>query len=61
MGAKPGRSVGTALELLTEQIHTVWESKNHMATLLSLDISGAFDTVHPTRLMDDLRKKRIAP
>jgi hypothetical protein len=47
MGARPGRSVDTALELLTEQIHTVWESKDHVATLLSLDISGAFDTVHP--------------
>ena len=59
MGARRGRSVDTALELLTEQIHTTWESKKHVATLLSLDISGAFDTVHPIRLLDILRKKGL--
>ena len=30
-----------------------------MATLLSVDISGAFDIVNPTRLLDILRKKRL--
>ena len=59
MGARRGRSVDTALELLTEQIYTTWESKKHVATLLSLDISGAFDTVHPIRLLDILRKKGL--
>ena len=61
MGARPGRSTETALELLTRQIHTIWRSKRHVATLLSLDISGAFDTVNPTRLLDTLRKKGLPP
>jgi hypothetical protein len=43
--------------LLTEQIHTVWGTGKNVATLLSLDISGAFDTVNSTRLLDILRKK----
>ena len=59
MGARKGKSTETALELLVEQVRTVWTSKKHVASLLSLDISGAFDTVNPTRLLDTLRKKRI--
>ena len=59
MGARAGRSTKTALELLTRQIHTIWGSKRHVATLLSVDISGAFDTVNPTQLLDILRKKRL--
>ena len=42
------------VDLLVEQIHTVWESKDHLATVLSLDISGAFDIVNHTRLLDNL-------
>ena len=59
MGARRGRSTETALELLVEQVRTVWTSKKHVASLLSLDLTGAFDTVNPTRLLDTLRKKRI--
>jgi hypothetical protein len=59
MGARTKRSTDTALELLTEQVRTVWKSPKHVATLLSLDLSGAFDTVHPIRLLDILRKKGL--
>jgi hypothetical protein len=46
MGARPGRSTVTALEMLTEQIRTVWANDNSLvASMLSLDISGAFDNV----------------
>jgi hypothetical protein len=57
MGARPGRSTETALELLTAQVKTVWGSGKFVASLLSLDISGAFDTVNPIRLLDTLRQK----
>ncbi len=57
MGARPGRSTETALELLTAQVKTIWGSGKFVASLLSLDISGAFNTVNPTRLLDVLRKK----
>jgi hypothetical protein len=57
MGARQGRSTETALELLIEQVRTVWKSKKHVATMLSLDIAGAFDTINPARLLDILRKK----
>ena len=51
MGARQGRSTETALEFLIKQVRTVWSSKKHVATLLSLDISGAFNTVNPIWLL----------
>ena len=59
MGARPGRSTETALELLTAQVRTIWGSGKFVASLLSLDISGAFDTVNMIRLLDILRKKGL--
>jgi hypothetical protein len=61
MGARTGRSTETALELLTEQVRTIWSSRKNVATLLSLDIAGAFDTVNPIRLLDILRKSNLPP
>ena len=60
MGARPGRATDTALELLTEQVHTVWnQGKDKVASLLSIDVSGAFDTVSHRRLIHNLRKRKI--
>ncbi|KAI0996003.1 hypothetical protein K3495_g12178 [Podosphaera aphanis] len=60
MGARPGRSTITAVELLTEQIHSVWgEDKKRVASLLSLDISEAFDNVSHLRLIHTMRDKGI--
>ena len=60
MGNRKNRSTDTALEMLTEQIHTVWQEGCQVASVLSLDISGAFDTVCHVRLLDNLRKKRVS-
>ncbi|KAI0992166.1 hypothetical protein K3495_g16020, partial [Podosphaera aphanis] len=60
MGARPRRSTISAVELLTEQIHTIWgKDKRQVASLLSLDISGAFDNVSHERLIHNLRQKGI--
>ena len=59
MEARQGRSVETALELLVEQVYTIWNSGKNVALLLSLDVSGAFDTVDVTWLLDVLRWRRI--
>ena len=57
MGARAGRSTGTALELLTSMVRTIWrEQKGQVASLLSLDISGAFDTVVHERLVAIIRR-----
>jgi len=55
MGARPGRLVETALELLVGQIHEVWDTGKNVALMLLLDIFGAFDTVDAIRLLDVLR------
>ncbi len=57
MGARAEQSTGTALELLTSIVQTIWkEGKDQVATLLSLDISGAFPTVNHTRLVAIVKK-----
>jgi hypothetical protein len=56
-----GRSTATALELLTQQGHTVWRSDPDLvASLLSFDISGAFDRVSHERLLHNM-KLRAGP
>ena len=59
MGNCTNRSTETALELLVEQIHTIWKTGNQVASVLSLDIAGAFDTVNHLRLLDNLQKKGV--
>ena len=59
MGARLSRSTETALELLIAQVKTVWGSGKFVASLLSLDILGAFDTINSTKLLDILRKKGL--
>ena len=54
MGNRRNRSIETALELLVEQIHTIWKTGNQVASILSLDIARAFDTVNHLRLLDNL-------
>ena len=57
MGARRNRSTITALDLLVNQIHTIWGEKDRVASLLALDISGAFDRVVRDRLLHVLRAK----
>ncbi|KAI0996994.1 hypothetical protein K3495_g11189 [Podosphaera aphanis] len=58
MGARPKRSTITAVELLTEQIYASWgQDKSKVTSILSLDISGAFDNVSYERLIHNSREK----
>jgi Reverse transcriptase (RNA-dependent DNA polymerase) len=60
MGARKKRSTITALYLLTEQIHTIWEmDPKAIVTMLSLDMTGAYDRVSHERLIHNLRQKKI--
>lgn len=56
MGARPGRSTTTALDLITEQVQTIWQTHpGAVASMLCLDISGAFDNVSHQRLLHNIR------
>ena len=60
MGARRGRSTETALEGLVDSIATTWShGKKYVASLLSLDVAGAFDKVNHQRLLHNLRAKRV--
>jgi hypothetical protein len=59
MGARPGKSIDTALDFLVQQIHATWQNKDGVATLLSLDMTGAFDRVVPARLLHNIRERKI--
>jgi hypothetical protein len=62
IGARPGRSTTIALKLITEQVHTVWRTNLKMvASMLCLDISGAFDNVSHERLIYNLKMKAFPP
>jgi hypothetical protein len=59
MRARPCRSIDTALNFLVQQIYATWQNKDGVATLLSLNMTGAFDGVVPARLLHNLRERRI--
>ena len=58
IGGRRARSPEHALHLLLEAIHAAWLN-NEVATVLILDISGAYDNVSHKRLLHNLRKRRI--
>jgi hypothetical protein len=60
MGACPSRFIDTALNLLVQQIHATSQNKDGVATLLSLNMSGAFDRVVPPRLLNNRRERKIS-
>ena len=51
--------VTRALALLLGQIRTAWENPEAVATVLSLDVSGAFDQVLRERLVHKIRRRRV--
>jgi hypothetical protein len=59
LGVSPGRSTETALDLLLQQVYAAWQTGKGVVSLLSLDITGAFDRVVPARLLHNLRKRKI--
>ncbi|KAF4227803.1 hypothetical protein CNMCM8980_005984 [Aspergillus fumigatiaffinis] len=60
MGGRRGVSTEQAIHLLLERIHTTWKiTPPHIASVLFLDVSGAFDHVSHKRLLHNLRKRGI--
>ena len=60
MGGRRKRSTLSALDLLTSCVQTAWSSrKGCVVSMLSLDISGAYDHVSTERLLWILKKKGL--
>ncbi|EDN04478.1 predicted protein [Histoplasma mississippiense (nom. inval.)] len=59
MGARRGRSTETAIAQLLAQIRTVWRHPGQVASVLSLDMTGAYDKVLRERMVHILRRLGI--
>jgi hypothetical protein len=60
MGNRPQRSTDLAIKLVVDATHTAWRH-GAVASLLQLDIKGAFDTVNHTRLLHTLHYQGFPP
>ena len=59
-GCRRQRDTTTALELLTEQVHTTWgQGRDKVATLLSLDMAAAFPNVLHDHLLHIPRRDHV--
>ena len=59
-GARKNRSTATALSLLTETTQTIWKIDTELiVSVLSLDLSAAFDNVSHERLLEQFTKKGL--
>ncbi|OHE90236.1 zinc knuckle [Colletotrichum orchidophilum] len=60
IGGRKQRSTENALHTIIDKIYEAWdERQGKVASLLLLDVSGAFDNVSHQRLLHNLRKRRI--
>lgn len=58
MGGRKGTSTDHACHHLIEAVYAAWNSKK-VASLLLLDVSGAFDNVDQARLIHNLCKRQV--
>jgi ribonuclease HI/exonuclease III len=58
LGGRKMASTEHAIHQLLTRIHQAWDQK-YVASLLLLDVSGAFDNVSHPRLLHNLRKRKI--
>ena len=56
VGGRRGRSCEHAIHLLLERVHASWRTGALVATLLTLDVSGAFDNAAHKCLIHNLQK-----
>jgi hypothetical protein len=59
IGGHQGHLTEHALHILVEQAHAAWRAGHHVASLLSLDVSGAFNNIAFQRLIHNLHKRRV--
>jgi hypothetical protein len=60
MGARPGRSIHTALSFLVQQICATWQNKDWWTALLSYNKTRTFNRVVPAWLLHNMRERRIS-
>jgi hypothetical protein len=60
IGGRKGRSTDHAIHIILEKIYKAWNlPEDTVASLLLLDVSGAYDNISYTRLLYNLRKRMV--
>ena len=60
MRVRKHRSTNTTLQLIIEKIHIVWsDTRRKVVSLLSLNEKSAFNNVAHSRLLHDMKKRRV--
>jgi len=55
------RSINTTLQLIIKKIHTVWsDMRRRVISLLSLNEKSAFNNVTHSRLLHDMKKRKVS-
>ncbi len=55
------RSINTTLQLIIKKIHTVWsDMRRRVVSLLSLNKENAFDNVMHSKLIHDMKKRKVS-
>ena len=57
IGGRRGLSCDHAVHMLLERVHAAWRQGYPVASLLTLDVKGAFDNALHPRLLHNLRKR----
>ena len=57
-GGRPGRSTADAVHYLVDKVCTAWRS-NRVVSVLFLDVEGAFPNAVTSRLVHNLKRRRI--
>ncbi len=60
MRTRKHRSTDTTLQLITEKIYIVWsDTRRRVVSLLNLNEKSAFDNVAHSRLLHDMKKRKV--
>ncbi len=60
MRTRKHRSTNTTLQLITEKIYIVWsDTRRRVVSLLNLNEKSAFDNVAHSRLLHDMKKRKV--
>jgi hypothetical protein len=58
LGGRKGVSVDHAIQLILDRVHTAW-GQGQKASMLLLDVAGAYDNVSHQRLLHNMRQLRL--
>lgn len=59
LGGRKGISTDHAIQIILDRIRRAWGEGFEVVSMLLLDVSGAYDNAHHSRLLHNMRKRRL--